>query len=533
MRALALRLIVGLALLGCPRMGSAQGTWSVISLPQQPGDVAYPNAVAVDGADNLYVADHPGWPYGYDRLQRRDAQGNWSVIATSGSGLGQVSWPSGLGAALAADAVGNLYVADRPAPDYTGRIQKRDAQGNWSLIATRGTALGQVSWPTSLGGALAADAVGNLYVADFDSGARLGRIQKRDAQGNWSLIATYSAAPGQGIYPAVLAVDIAGNLFVADRGQQRDRIQKRDAQGNWSLIATYGLVPGQVSGPTELAVDTAGNLYVADSSSDVYGNVFFSQTRIQKRDAQGNWSVIATSGSGLGQVSSPGALAVDTAGNLYVAESERNRIQKRDAQGNWSVIATPGYPGTALQNLGGLAVDAAGNLYIADIPYGPGGGRIQKRDALGNWSVLATSGPGYALGQVSRPAALAVDPAGNLYVAESSDLFFGGVTRIQKRDAQGNWSLIAGWDLGLGEVSGPTALVVDAAGNLYVAEDDLFYDNSSIQKRDAQGNWSVVADLGAALGQVDRPAGLAVDTAGKLYVAETGNRRVQQYTPHR
>src|SRR2546422_313088 len=110
--ALALRLIVGLALLGCPRVGSAQGTWSVISLPQKPGQVHAPTALAVDAAGNLYVAE--GYVYefyfrGVSRIQKRDAQGIWSVIATYGDAVGQVDIPT----ALAVDAAGNLYVADR------------------------------------------------------------------------------------------------------------------------------------------------------------------------------------------------------------------------------------------------------------------------------------------------------------------------------------------------------------------------------------------------------------------------------------
>jgi hypothetical protein len=77
--AFGLRVIVGLALLGCPRVGSAQGTWSVISLPQQPGEVLSLWALAVDAAGNLYVADYAG--SGRYRIRRRDVQGNWSVIA--------------------------------------------------------------------------------------------------------------------------------------------------------------------------------------------------------------------------------------------------------------------------------------------------------------------------------------------------------------------------------------------------------------------------------------------------------------------
>jgi hypothetical protein len=104
-----LRLMVGLALLGWPRVGAAQGTWSVISLPQKPGEIAHPTAAAVDAAGNFYVADYNG-------LQKRDAQGNWSLIAVLGSETGQVLPHGG----LAVDAAGNLYVADTG----NNRVQK-------------------------------------------------------------------------------------------------------------------------------------------------------------------------------------------------------------------------------------------------------------------------------------------------------------------------------------------------------------------------------------------------------------------------
>jgi sugar lactone lactonase YvrE len=255
--ALVLRLLVVIALLGCPRVGSAEGMWSVISLPQQPGKVVFHGALTVDSAGNLYVADVVN-----SQLQKRDALGNWSVIATWGTSPGQVIAPR----ALATDTAGNLYLADYGTP--AGRVQKRDTQGRWSVIASAGTALGQV------------------------------------------------------INPTALAVDTAGNLYVASGSE----IQKRDTQGNWSVIATYGAALGQVSDYTSgLAVDTAGNLYVADAPTD---RTEPDHPRIQKRDAQGNWSVIATGGSAIGQVSYPSRLAVDTAGNLYVADTNNNRVQK-------------------------------------------------------------------------------------------------------------------------------------------------------------------------------------------------------------
>jgi DNA-binding beta-propeller fold protein YncE len=192
------------------------------------------------------------------------------------------------------------------------------AAGTWSVMPFPGKP-GEVSSVTDT----AVDAVGNLYVSDWSN---YGMIQKRDAQGNWSVIAPYGSDLGQVWNPTALAADTAGSLYVADGrpdgwfGYSRSRVQKRDAQGDWSVIATYGTDLGQVFFPRGLAVDTAGNLCVVDL-------VDTGSDRIQKRDAQGNWSVIATSGTNLGQVNSLSGLAVDAAGNLYVADSGNNRVQ--------------------------------------------------------------------------------------------------------------------------------------------------------------------------------------------------------------
>ena len=297
LRSCVLRLLIVLALLGCPQIGSATGTWSVISLPQKSGEVNTPNALAVDAVGNLYVADSPAPSY-LGRIQRRDAQGHWSLVAAAGAALGQAHYPT----ALAVDTAGNLYVADQPASSSYVRIQKRDAQGNWSDISP-----GIWAPITSL----AVDTAGNLYVGVEYGGG--GSIHKRDAQGIWSVIASEDPAfgvgptgPSQLFNPRALAVDTAGNLYLGGKS-----IQKRDAQGSWSIVATQYA--------SALAVDTAGSIYVAGNG-------------IQKWDAQGIWSVIATAGSDLGQVESqyyggPFGLAVDGAGNLYVADTGNNRVQ--------------------------------------------------------------------------------------------------------------------------------------------------------------------------------------------------------------
>jgi hypothetical protein len=301
---LILRLIVGLALLGWPRASSAQGTWSVIA-PSGTGigEVSAPFALASGPAGNLYVADWDNDNADPLQLQMRDAQGNWSMISSTGPQFGQVNYPW----ALAADSGGNLYVADLNDHDF--RIQKRDAQGNWSVIAT-------VDGVTSVR-ALAVDMAGSLYIASWPLIIGDGEIQQLDAEGNWDWIAGGGTDPGEVYEPIALAVDAAGNLYVADYY----RIQRRDVQGNWSLIAAGDPALGQVYGSGALAVDTAGNLYVLDGGADGYG-------RIQKRDVEGHWSMIADSGYAHGQVANLTALAVDGAGNLYATDTVNGRVLK-------------------------------------------------------------------------------------------------------------------------------------------------------------------------------------------------------------
>src|SRR5579862_9032124 len=99
------------------------GTWQVLSLPQQPGQVYQPEGVVVDGLGDLFVSD-----FGNNRIQVRDPQGNWTILASPGFNPGQVEYPTG----VAMDGSGNLFAADED------HIQKRDAQGNWTVLASFG-----------------------------------------------------------------------------------------------------------------------------------------------------------------------------------------------------------------------------------------------------------------------------------------------------------------------------------------------------------------------------------------------------------
>jgi DNA-binding beta-propeller fold protein YncE len=345
------------------------------------------------------------------------------------------------------------------------------------------------------------DAAGNLYVGDY-------RIQKRDAHGVWSIIATDGTSLGQGGYVIALAADAAGGLYYADNGGLSGRVLRRDLQGKWSIVsATYGDAAGQVMGPSALAVDAAGALYVtergqADGSGNLVGG-----NRIEKRDAQGHWALLR------GQVPDPLSLALDADGSIYAAAyiGLNGLIEKRDSLGNWSVLATVApLPEDLLDRRYlrpvHLAVDQADNLYaVVD------NSSVQVRDTKGNWTDIS---PGSG---VCSPAAGALGSGGDLYVIDNC-------TGLQKRDAQGNWTVIDG-NL---PFDNPSAMVVDGAGDIYVASSD----DGQIHRRDAQGKWTVFADHGSAVGQVGVVTGLAVDAAGNLYVADPDNNRVQMYTLH-
>ena len=284
---------------------------------------------------------------------------------------------------------------------------------------TEGSGNGQFSAP----GGVAVDSSGNVYVADIFNN----RIQKFDSSGNFLLKwGAYGFGDGQFRDPTDVAVDSSGNVYVVDRNNTR--IHKFDSSGNF--ILKFGSCPadskcdedGQLHIPNGLAVDSSGNVYVADTNNH----------RIQKFDSSGNflfkWGAyggeggVTSNGSGDGQFSAPQDVAVDGSGNVYVAESGNNRIQKFDSSGNFLLKwGTPGFGDGQFNQPSGVAVDSSGNVYVAD----KFNDRIQKFDSSGNF--LLTWGTfGSGDGQFDGPQNVAVDSFGNVYVADRRN------NRIQK-----------------------------------------------------------------------------------------------------
>jgi sugar lactone lactonase YvrE len=212
---------------------------------------------------------------------------------------------------------------------------------------------------------------------------------------------------------------------------------------------------------------------------------------------------------------------LDSAGNLYIADTVNNSVRKVDPTG----IITTVVPADGSRNtINGLALDAAGNLYYSG---GPLGTYIFKMDLNGVITRFAGGGSGGDGGPaseagLSQSGKLVVDTAGNLYIAE-----FGG-GHVRKVDTQGIISTVA---TGVNPVYG---LAVDTAGNLYIPD----YNSHIVQKVDTNGVISTIAGNGtsgfsgdggpATQAELSNPTGVAVDAAGNLYVADLFNYRVRR-----
>jgi DNA-binding beta-propeller fold protein YncE len=326
----------------------------------------------------------------------------------------------------------------------------------------------------------------------------------------------YGTAPGQFAFPPGIATDPLGNVYVAD--QQVHRIQKFDRLGNViQILGSNGTGSGQFSFPGGVAIDASGNIYVADSGNH----------RIQKFSSTGAYlTQWGSAGAGNGQFSSPSGVAVDAAGNVYVADVENSRIQKFNAAGVYvTQWGTLGSGDGQLKRAAGVAADAVGNIYVADNDNH----RIQMFSATGAFITKWGSG-GSANGQFVNPEGIAVDAAGNVYVADYNN------NRIQKfsgagvaaQEAPGVFLLKWGSSgTGNGQFQYPVGVATDAAGNVYVVDDD----NHRIQKFTSTGSYaSQWGSFGSGNGQFSYPFGVATDAAGNVYVTDTSNHRIQKFS---
>jgi uncharacterized protein (TIGR03437 family) len=298
-------------------------------------------------------------------------------------------------------------------------------------------------------------------------------------------------------HPRGIAIDSAGMIYIADVDNHRIRrvtpagiistfagngAYGFSGDGNLAFYASFSNVMG-------LALDPSGNLYIADSSNQ----------RIRKVTANGNVTTIAgTGGSGsfsgdggpatAATLNTPTSMVFDAAGNLYFADSSNQRIRRIGTDGIITTIAGNGLEGfsgdggfatsASMDFPLGLARDQAGNLYFAD----GNNNRIRKISAAGIISTFVGNGSGHFAGDggmafsasINIPSDVAIDNAGNMYIADS------GNNRVRKVDPSGIITTVAGTGTdGFSGDGGPASqamlsfpwgVITDAAGAVYIAD---------------------------------------------------------------
>jgi uncharacterized protein (TIGR03437 family) len=566
---------------------SGQGGFSGDGGPATQALLANPNAIAFDSSGNLYIVDSSN-----QRIRMVSAStGIISTIAGTG-GLGftgdggpaisaTFSNPDG----IAVDSSGNIYIADQ----FAGRIRKFSVGGIITTVAGGGSSLGDNLPATqaqlsALRG-VAVDASGSLYIADpFNE-----RILRVGTNGIISTIAGTGQAgfSGDGSLataamfstPSGVALDASGNVYVADL--DNNRIRRVVQGGTVTTIAGTASSVGdggpsrqaRLTSPNSVAVDSSGNLYIADPNAN----------RVRKVTPSGTITTVAGTGqTGRGGDNGPAALAVlnnpqsvalDSGGNLYIADTGNTVVRRVDAStGIITLFAgdyTCCYSGTGSGGDGGpataatlgydpaVAVDGLGNVYINNfvnpppghLPSSPAIRRVTTDGKIHTWAGGQVIVPGYS-GDGGPPLQAVFSP--NINIAGGSDgslyIVDQGNNRVRKVDPAGatiNTVVGNGQSNDTGDggpatsaaVGNPLSVALDTAGNLYVGSGS----DSTVRKVTAGGIIGPYAGNGrggfsgdggpATAASLDGEQGLTVDAGGNLYIADLGNLRVRQVQP--
>src|ERR1035437_1426654 len=353
-------------------------------------------------------------------------------------------------------------------------------------------------------------------------------------------------------FPSGVAIDSDGNLYIADENNSRIRkvssgtIMTVAGNGKPGFSGDGGAATSaSLCGPSGVAIDSAGILYIADTCNNRIRRVSGGWLTT----GGGNGDAVVT-GDGVPATSSslkgPSGVSLDSAGDLYIADEKNSRIRKVSSgtittvAGNGSdVIDNDGDGPAASVTLylpWRVAVDSFGNLYIAEV----GSGRIRKVSS-GTITTVAGKGQGFSgdggpatSASLFHPYGVAVDSAGNVYIADTYNYRIRKVSGGTITTVAGNGGFRFSGDGGPATSASfnlPQGMAVDSAGNLYIA--DTY--NNRIRKVSGK-TITTIAGGGNALGDggpatsasLFNPNGVAVDSAGNLYIADSGNSRIRK-----
>jgi sugar lactone lactonase YvrE len=511
---------------------------------------AFAQDIAIGPSGNLYVADQFG-----PTVRKVTPEG---VVTTYAGAPGKAGYVDGVGSvvrfnrptAVTVDKSENVYVMDASA------LRKITPAGVVSTLAglpsNYGHADGTGPDAQFRGSyAISVDAAGNVFVADSQSHT----IRKVTPAGVVTTLAgldqTTGTADGNGAAarfsdPEGIVADGSGNVYIADSGNHaiRKLTAANDVTTFAGLAGTSGFVDGagnaaRFNVPYGMALDSAGNFYVADCAN-----------RAVRKITPGGVVTTLAGSSSVVPLNSPFGVAADAAGNVYVADRQNHVIRKIVPGGTMTTLAGElGVPGNSdgagsaahFSEPAGVTVAGDGFIYVADALNHT----IRKISSAGVVATFAgqagTAGwldaPVGTNARFCWPSGLVADAANNLYVADTANERIrmitpgGAVTTLAGNGTPGSTD-------GLGaaaQFSHPEGITFDGT-NLYVA-DTL---NFVVRKVTLAGNVTTVAGkagfsgFSAGTGSAARfnfPEGVAADAAGNVYVADGGNCLLRKITP--
>lgn len=314
---------------------------------------------------------------------------------------------------------------------------------------------------------------------------------------------------GQVLRKRALAA-LALMTVAAGSGCERSGLEKPSLESRLfervEIIGRRGTGAGELNKPRSVALDRQDNLYVVDVTG-----------RVQKFSRDGEylmgWQMEET------DLGKPKGMCRDAAGNIVAVEPHYARINHFTPAGrlvaHWGARGTNGGQLTFPR---AVAVNSAGDIFVSE--YGMMD-RVQQFTAAGERFIRQFGERGHGPGQFNRPEGLGIDRAGRLYVADSCN------HRIQVFSPEGKWLRSYGRaGAGPGEFSYPNDVRVDDRGYQFVCE----FGNSRVQIFDTEGTLvEILGGPGAAPGQFNNPWAIALDSQGNLFVADGGNHRVQKF----
>ena len=513
-------------------------------------DMAVPSGIARDASGRIYVTNNATNTV---TVYAAGANGNVPPIATIGGAKTQLSDPTG----IALDASGKIYVLNR-ADNRKRNIKVYPPLGTNTGILNEAPITDIAGSKTRLDDptGIALDSQGNIYVANIlggpvvpnteDSGTVT--VYAAGSSGNIAPIATISGAATGLAYPAGIALDSSGNIYVANELTGNTSSSLEDypsitvypagSKGNASPIA---VIAGDNTGldyPQGIALDSGGNLY-AKGYVEYVGDTI----NAYPAGSNGNVSPAATIVGADTGLDGPDGIALDSGGNLYVSNGYGGpvgggsvTIYPAGSNGDAVPIATITSSFTGISYASSIAVDSNGKIYVAN-EFGAAGD---------NGSITIYSAGSYATGApiatiagdntgLSNPFGIALDSAGNIFVLNSSNAI-----TVYPPGSAGDATPKTTINIDSKGNNYPVGMAVDPNGEIYVVNQSYLNCNKRSCYQTSPGNIAVypagshdnatpLAVISGPNTNLANPSAVALDQSGDIYVTNQGPEKCTRY----